>query len=228
MPARDGLSAPPRPRRRRSRGWALGLAGLVVVAAAGAVIAGRNLGRWLVVADPLERVAVGAVMAGDTPFRAVEAAALFREGWIAQIWLTRPAVPDAEAALARFGIEYVTADDYSRAVLARLGVPATAIHTVPDRVDSTPGELGAIAREVRRRGLDRVMIVTSAAHTRRVRATWLAIVGASPRALIRPVREDPHDLARWWRRKRDAKAVTGEWFGILNVWAGFPLRGELD
>jgi uncharacterized SAM-binding protein YcdF (DUF218 family) len=215
------------PRRGARRRWLLGVLALVVVTA-GAVVAGRNLGRWLIVADPLERVAVAAVMAGDTPFRAVEAAALLREGWIEQIWLTRPAVPAAEAALARFGIEYVTADDYSRAVLARLDVPAAAIHTVPDRVDSTPGELDAIAREVRRRGLDRVMIVTSPAHTRRVRTTWLALVGASPRALIRPVREDPHDLVHWWRRKRDAKAVVGEWFGILNAWTGFPLRGDLD
>jgi uncharacterized SAM-binding protein YcdF (DUF218 family) len=200
----------------------------VLVLATAAVVAARQLGRWLVVADPMERVPVAVVMAGDTPFRAVEAARLHAEGWTPEIWLTHAAVPAREAALARYGVRYVTDDVYSRAVLDHLGVPAAAIALVPGRVDTTQAELAAIAREMRRRGLDRAAIVTSPSHTRRVRATWSLVAGQGLRAIVRPARESRHDLDHWWRRKSDAKTVTREWIGIVNAWAGFPLRGDLE
>lgn len=211
-------------RRRRLLPW---LVAVVVLLGLG-VFTTRQLGRWLVVADPLETAPVLVVMAGDAPFRALEAAALFTEGRAPEIWLTRATVPAREAALARLGIRYVTDDVYSRAVLEKLGVPASAIRLLPDPVDSTGAELSVVGRELVRRGVDRALIVTSPAHTRRVRITWDAAVGASPRAVVRPAREDRHDLDHWWRRKSDAKTVTREWFGILNAWLGFPLRGDLE
>jgi uncharacterized SAM-binding protein YcdF (DUF218 family) len=211
-------------RRRR-----LVLTALAVVAAGvAAVLAGRHLGQWLIVSDPAEPAPVAVVMAGDVPFRAMEAAALYREGAVSEIWLTRAAVPAREAALARLGVRYVSDDVYSRAVLERLGVPADRVRLLPDRVDTTPAELAVVARELRRLGMDRAAIVTSPAHTRRVRVTWRAVVGSSPRAIVRPARESGHDLERWWQRKSAAKIVVREWLGILNVWAGFPLRGDLE
>jgi uncharacterized SAM-binding protein YcdF (DUF218 family) len=201
---------------------------VVGFAALVAVGAGRRLGRWLVVADPLERVPVVAVMAGDAPFRAMEAARLLREGWASEVWLTRASLPAREAALARLGIRFVGDDDYNRQALQRLGVPASAVRVIPLRVESTAREVEAIAAELRRRGVARAIVVTSRAHTRRVRATWQAVVGDVPGAIVRPTQEDASDLERWWRRKRDAKTVSNEWFGLLNVWVGFPLRPDSE
>jgi len=192
------------------------------------VVAARQAGRWLVVADPLERSPAMAIMAGDAPFRAIEAASLFKAGWAPEVWLTHATVPAREAALARLGIRYVTDDVYSHAVLEKLGVPAGAIRLLGDPVDTTGTELAVIARELQRRGFDRVIVVTSPAHTRRVRGTWDATAGAAMRAIVHPAREDRHDLDHWWRRKSDAKTVTQEWLGILNVWAGFPLKGDVE
>jgi hypothetical protein len=41
---------------------------------------------------------------------------------------------------------------------------------------------------------------------------------------VRYASADPYDAQRWWRHTRDALAVSREVFGLLNVWAGFPVQ----
>ena len=91
---------------------------------------------------------------------------------------------------------------------------------------NTVDEMRLVAAELGRYGGDRVIIVTSKAHSRRVRATWSAIVGTSPRAIIRYAGEEPYDARVWWRNTRDALDVSREVFGLVNVWAGFPVRPD--
>lgn len=197
---------------------------LLVVVGGGAAVAGA--GAWLVVADPLEPAAAIVVFGGHVPFRAMEAAALYRERWAPEIWLTRGVSPAEEAALARLGIEMVKEEAYNRQVLERLGVPPSAILVLPDRVRNTLEEVRSVQTALQRRGGQRVIIVTSKAHTRRVRAVWGAAVGGSPRAAVRYAREDPYDPRHWWRHTRDALDVTREVLGLLNVWAGFPVQPD--
>ena len=106
----------------------------------------------------------------------------------------------------------------------RAAVPATAVHILERDVVDTVDEVQVIAAELRRRDAARVIIVTSRSHTRRVRATWRAVVGDVPRAIVRPTTDDPYDPGRWWRTSSDALAVVREVFGLLNVWAGFPVQ----
>src|SRR5688572_16675018 len=108
---------------RRHRRLAVLAVVALAIAVAVVVWSARQLGPWLVAVDPLERAPVIAVMAGDAPFRAVEAAQLRTEGWAGQIWLTRASVPGREAALARLGIHWVSDDAYNLEALERLGVP---------------------------------------------------------------------------------------------------------
>ena len=35
----------------------------------------------------------------------------------------------------------------------------------------------------------------------------------------------PH-VRRWWRDAGDGTTVVHEWFGLLNAWAGFPIKSE--
>lgn len=198
-----------------------------VVCALLIVIAVRRVGTWLVVSDPLERSAAVAVLAGDVPFRAVEAATLFKEGWAPEIWLTRPAVPrQIQLELSRLGITLRLEDAYDREILEALGIPATAIRLVDGTAMNTTAELQLIARRARAMAAERVIIVTSRPHTRRVRATWRSLIGASPRAIVRGTSRDAYEPERWWRHTYDALAVSREVFGLLNVWAGFPLRAQ--
>jgi uncharacterized SAM-binding protein YcdF (DUF218 family) len=184
------------------------------------------IGQWLMVADPLEPAKAIVVLSGRVPFRAMEAASIYREGLAQEVWLTREVVGPEEQALDRLGVAVVRGDAYNRAVLERLGVKPEAIRLLGDDVWNTVDEVRLIAGELGRAGGDRVIIVTSKTHSRRVRTTWAAIVGASPRAIIRYAREEPYDARGWWRNTRDALDVSREVFGLMNVWAGFPVRPD--
>lgn len=185
-----------------------------------------GVGQWLMVADPLEPAKAVVVLSGRVPFRAMEAASIYREGLAPEVWLTREVVGPEEQALDRLGVAVVRGDAYNRAVLERLGVKPEAIRLLGDAVWNTVDEVRLIAAELGRDGGDRVIIVTSKTHSRRVRATWAALVGASPKAIIRYAREEPYNARGWWRNTRDALDVSREVFGLMNVWAGFPVQPD--
>lgn len=185
-----------------------------------------GIGRWLMVADPLEPARAIVVLSGRVPFRAMEAATIYREGLAPEVWLTKEVVRAEEYALGRLGVTVVREEVYNRRALERLGVKPEAIRLLGDGVRNTVDEMRLIASELGRNGGNRVIIVTSKAHSRRVRATWAAIVGASPRAIVRYAREEPYGARSWWRNTRDALDVSREVFGLMNVWAGFPVQPD--
>jgi uncharacterized SAM-binding protein YcdF (DUF218 family) len=197
---------------------------VALVISAGVTLSVRALGRWLVVNDAMARASAIVVLGGGYPFRALEAASLYREGWAPEVWLPRSADPNRDAALMRLGFEPVVEHASSAAVLAHRGVPAAAVRVLPGVVQSTADELEVVAAELARRSGDTVVLVTSPPHTRRVRATWRAVVGRAPRAIIHYAQDEPFDAGRWWGNTRDALDVSREVFGLMHVWAGLPLR----
>jgi uncharacterized SAM-binding protein YcdF (DUF218 family) len=186
----------------------------------------RGLGQWLVVADPLEPARAIVVLSGRIPFRAMEAASIYRAGWAPEVWLTAEARTPEEVALDGLGIQVLRGDAYNRKVLERLAVPARAIRVLRGDVWNTVDEVRLVARELGTGGADRVILVTSKTHSRRVRATWSAVSGSSSRAIVRYAREEPFDTEQWWRHTRTALQVSWEVFGLMNVWAGFPLEPD--
>lgn len=210
--------------RAGTRSWVV----LALVAATGMTALGAwtavGLGRWLIVADPLERATAIVVLSGGAPYRAIEAAAIFRGDWAREIWITRSPREADEALVARLDVKIDFGDEGSnRLILERLGVPSSAIKTLAPGARNTLEELRRVATELARQRGDRVIIVTSKSHTRRVRATWHVVAG-SHQAVVRYANLDPFDGPRWWERTDDALTVSREVFGLLNVWAGFPLR----
>jgi uncharacterized SAM-binding protein YcdF (DUF218 family) len=199
----------------------VGLALLSIVAFLGI----RGIGRWLVVYDPLKPARAIAVLSGAPPFRAMESAKLYHEGWAPEVWLTHPALAD-ELAFRSLGIEYHAEDYYNTQVLEKLGVPASAIRVLPEGILNTAGEELAIATELKKAGGARIIIVTSEPHTRRTRAIWHALVGDAPELIIRGAPEDAYDAGRWWRNTHDAESVSHEVLGLVNVWCGFPARPD--
>lgn len=184
------------------------------------------LGRWLVVADSIDRASAIVVHVGYMPFRALEAATLYDQGWAPEVWVTQENRAPVEAALLRLGIQPPRDHEYSRQVLLRSGVPSSAIRILEPPILNTMQEVDLIASELRKVGGGRVILVTSKSHTRRVRATWWARVGRSPEAIVRYATEDAYNPAGWWRRTRDMVAVSWEVFGLMNVWAGFPVQPD--
>jgi uncharacterized SAM-binding protein YcdF (DUF218 family) len=185
-----------------------------------------GIGQWLMVADPLEPAKAIVVLSGRVPFRAMEAASIYGQGLAPEVWLTKEVVRPEELALGRLGVAVVRDEVYNRAVLERLGVKPEVIRLLGEGIWNTVDEMRIVAAELGRDGGDRVIIVTSKTHSRRVRATWAAIVGASPKAIIRYAREEPYDARGWWRNTRDGLDVSREVFGLVNVWTGFPVRPD--
>jgi uncharacterized SAM-binding protein YcdF (DUF218 family) len=199
----------------------LGLFVLVVFLVA--VLAGlRGAGRWLVREDPLSSADVIIVLSGRMPYRAEEAGKVFRMGYAPEVWVSRPESP--RGRLEKLGIRFVGEEEYSREILIHQGVPEAAVHILPNTIVDTEQEVEETAREMRRTGKTRVILITSPEHTRRVRALWKKLVGENPKAIVRAAREDPFDPDHWWRNTRDAFAVVREMLGLMNAWAGLPVR----
>jgi uncharacterized SAM-binding protein YcdF (DUF218 family) len=185
-----------------------------------------RVGHWLVVEDPLESARAIVVLGGHLPFRALEAARIYHQGLAPEVWLTGGERPSEEAALKKLGVPYIREETYNREVLERMGVPGPSIYLLESPARNTVDELLGVARQLKKVGGQRVILVTSKPHSRRVKATWRALVGDAPRAEVRWTSDDPYNPNRWWENTADALAVSRECLGLLNVWAGFPVQPD--
>lgn len=222
----DVQEAPASSARRRLPWRWLIVEGVAVCVIAAAVVVFFGVGRWLVVQDSLEPAYAVVVLSGRMPLRAIEAAKLYREGVTSRVWVTHPQGPAHE--LRQMGVLYVGEEFYSAKVLMAQGVPGDAIRVLERESGNTEEELTEVARLLREEGARNVIIVTSKAHTRRVRTIWSQMsrgpAAANLKMIVRYVEDDPYDGAHWWRHTQDALDVVREVLGLLNAWAGFPVR----
>jgi uncharacterized SAM-binding protein YcdF (DUF218 family) len=186
------------------------------------ILAFRGAGRWLVCEDALRPADAVVVLSGGMPWRAEEAARIVRMGYAHQVWITHP--ENHSQALAAMGIHFISEDDYSREVLIHQGVPDSEIRILPNTIIDTEQELDEIAGELHSDRMTTAIIVTSPPHTRRVRVLWRHLATRNLHAIVRAAHEDPYDANHWWRNTRDALSVTREMLGLLNAWAGLPIR----
>lgn len=186
------------------------------------VFAFRRAGRWLIREDPLTHADVILVLSGSMPYRAEEAAKVYRGGYAPEIWLTHPISPATE--LQSMGIRYESDEDYDTAVLAKAGVPVAAIRALPRQIVDTEQELEEAGDQMKQEGKNSVIIVTSVEHTRRSRTLWHKLFGENPKAIVHGAPEDPFDADHWWRNTRDSMSVMREYMGLLNAWTGLHIR----
>ena len=186
------------------------------------VIIFLGVGRWLVVEDPLEKAQAIVVLSGRIPVRAKEAGRLYNAGYASQIWLTRGNEP--AASLQEMHIAYIGEDFFNTRVLMHEGVPSNAIRVLEPPIDNTADEIRVVANELSREKGGVVIIVTTKAHTRRVRTLWKDLSGGRGRAIVRAASSDPFAPEHWWRATSDSLDVVREVLGLLNAWAGLPLR----
>ncbi|HET9401405.1 MAG TPA: YdcF family protein [Candidatus Acidoferrales bacterium] len=221
IPATPPASAAKAGRPWYRKAWIWLLASAILVGGL-AIFLFREAGKWLVVEDPLQPSDVAVVLSGRMPDRAREAAELFRQGLVSEVWITRPA--DASAELRSLGIDFIGEPFYNQTVLIKLGVPFEKIRVLDDPIVNTQDEVEEIAKAARAENLHRVVIVTSKAHTRRTRLIWKKVVGADPAVTVHGTPFDSFDAAHWWRTTAGGLDVIREVLGIANTWAGFPLK----
>jgi len=180
------------------------------------------VGRWLIAEDPLDKADAIVVLSGRIPVRAKEAARLYNAGYAPRVWLTRTNEP--AASLQEMRIDYLGEEFFNSRVLMHEGVPSNAIHVLEPPIDNTADEIRVIAAELERQKGAAVIIVTTKAHTRRVRTLWKKLSGGRGRAIVRAASSDPFEPNHWWRATSDALDVVREVLGLLNAWAGLPLH----
>jgi uncharacterized SAM-binding protein YcdF (DUF218 family) len=184
----------------------------------------KNVGRWLVVDDTLEPARAIVVLSGLTPYRAMQAADIYRQGWAPEVWLFKDDPRGADEAFAKLGIHHITEEEYDQQVLERLGVPTAAIRIIEPPATNTENEFQLLREELRRQGGDKVILVTSPVHTRRVKAIWRRVVGSRPQAIVRHDTLEPTDPVHWWRSTSDVQDVLHEILGLINTSLGFVVR----
>lgn len=196
--------------------------GVVAVVATGFL----GIGRWLMVQDPVSHADVIVVLSGRLPERAIEAAQLYHSGYAAEVWVSAPVSPEAE--LKAMKIFFVGEDFYNEKVLMARGVPADAIQVLDPPSANTEEEVRKISENLRSRNFHAAILITSKAHTRRVRTIWRKLVDSDQKVIVRYATGDPYDGGHWWRHTQDGLDVVRETLGLLNAWAGFPLRPSHD
>ena len=198
----------------------------VVLAGLLSVWMGRGAGEWLVVEDPLRRPAVAiAILGGKMPFRAMEAAELYRAGYAPEVWLTGPEGAAEHEPIKRMGFSPYEPDLYYK-VLERLGVPRSAVRVLnPVGVVNTREEVAVISRALRKFGGGTVIVVTSPTHTRRVRAIWRMAAWPLDGLIVRYTRHEPRKLRleQWWEGELEQGMVLREVGGLVDTWLGFPM-----
>lgn len=188
-----------------------------------AVAAFLHAGTWLVREDSAQKAQIIVVLSGGLPERAVAAADEFRVSGAKEVWLTRPLQPGA--AMQQLHLPYAGEEQYSRMVLIDRGVPPVAIRILDPHINNTADELRLVSNELQSHPGATVAVVTSKAHTRRVRSIWKVIAKEKNRdhLLVRAAPQDPFDSEHWWRSTNDALSVAREYLGLLNAWFGLPL-----
>jgi len=211
-------SLQPIPSNRRPRLW-LAVAGFLLFAA---LFVFFNVGRWLSVEDPLQKADAIAVLSGRMPDRALEAARIYKAGYAPEVWLTHSTEP--AATLRKLSVEFIGEDAYDKQILVHQGVPDTAIRVLDPPIVNTADEMRTIAQAMKQAPSHKVILVTSKVHTRRARTLWNRLSREDGQGIVRGVSDDPFDPAHWWRTTGDALDVLREVLGMLNAWAGLPLR----
>jgi putative colanic acid biosynthesis acetyltransferase WcaF len=181
----------------------------------------RGVASFLIVEDSLRPAAAIVSLGGQTPFREMEAARLYRRGLASQVIIVRSGRNEEAEALQTLGIKTKDEWELRRDVLIREGVPASAIVVPPSSAGSTLEELEAAYHVLKLRD-EPVILVTSKFHTRRAGLTWKYVTEGRSQAIVRAATRDPFDAARWWHERRFILSVVREYLGLINYYAGFP------
>jgi uncharacterized SAM-binding protein YcdF (DUF218 family) len=208
----------PNERVRRPQLWVF-LAGAILFIV---LLIFLNVGRWLVVEDPLRKATAIAVLSGRMPERALEAARIYNRGYAPRVWLTHATEPGA--TLEKLAVQYVGEERYDKELLMHEGVPESAIEVLEPPIVNTADEMTTIGSALAKEKGGTVIVVTSKVHTRRVRALWNRLAARDGTAIVRGDSDDTYDAAHWWRNTTDALNVVREVLGLMNAWAGLPLR----
>lgn len=171
------------------------------------------IGRFLIVADPLQRADAVVPLGGGERERVAQAAALVVDGhadWLVttDVELDLPGIRDSWAGLVR-----------REAVWQ--GVPDRQIVDAPGLVTTTCNEALAVAGLARARGWRSVIVVTDPLHTRRARLIFRDVFrDAGVQVIVRGVEGAEYTADSWWRSEEGLRYAWTEYLKLAYALAG--------
>ncbi|MEJ7623932.1 MAG: YdcF family protein [Pyrinomonadaceae bacterium] len=170
------------------------------------------LARWLVVEKPLRHVDVIIVLSGSTAYleRTERAAELYRQGVAPRVFLTNDGDRAGWSQTEQTNLPFV---ELARRELIARDVPDAAITILPGQVSGTDSEAAVLTDASNVSGIQSVVIVTSAYHTRRSLRVFQRTLGEGVEVGIAhsPITEESPPPEFWWLRPNGWTAVAGEY-----------------
>ena len=172
------------------------------------------IGRALVHDDGPAAADIAVVLGGDNWGHRIETAGmLVRRGLVPTVLVSGP---------PGFYGEHET--DLAIPFAVRKGFPEKWFVAFPNDALSTREEAGALLAELRRRGVHRVLIVTSDFHSARARRIFLATekaMGGGPELRMVAAPDQFFHADSWWRGRESQKTAFIEWWKTLATALGY-------
>ena len=188
-----------KPRSRRLWLGVVLLVGLLLAAVLHAQILGA-LGAYLVQAGPPQKADAALVLAGDGwGYRVLTAAQLARDGFVPRVLVSGPD--------GAYGLHEC---DLAIPFAVKHGYPESYFVHMENSARSTVAETRAVLPEIRRMGVQRLIVVTSNFHTRRAGAIFRKL---APDLTILVVAAQDKDFTAdgWWHGRQGQKTFLMEW-----------------
>jgi uncharacterized SAM-binding protein YcdF (DUF218 family) len=171
----------------------------------------------LITGAPTERAGALVVLSGSANYveRVNLAAELFREGRAPKIVLTNDYQQSGWLSAEQRNPFFV---ERAQMELARAGVPAERVETLPRAVTSTYEEALLLREYAAEHDLHSILIVTSAYHSRRVLWTFRCVFNGSGVEIglraVAPGEQTPRPAA-WWFYALGWRMVAGEYVKLI-------------
>ena len=198
---------------------------LLALLAVGWVLFAPTLAGYLIVAKPLENPDAILVLSGSSVYseRTMHAAGLFAAGIAPRIVLTDDGLRGPWSRREQTNPKFV---EMARSSLVAQGVPDDRITVLEPTVDGTIEEAWLVVKNARELGLKRIVIVTSAYHSRRALRTFERVASLENAGIEFGIDPVPTGIQTpepeiWWHKGRGWQMVGGEFLKSLYYWLSY-------
>ena len=200
------------------RSWIYKL-GVILVILLLAVGSCRKAGTWLVKTDDPVHADAMILLMGSISERVLQTADLYHENVAGKVWIVEEGM-GAYRTLEERGVQIISNTTQVLDALITMGIPADSIVILSGDATSTRME-AEITRDYlfTRSGIDTLLLVSSADHTRRAFKIFEAAFSPfeEPVALYcSPSSYTDFDAEKWWRSRNDIQDVVMEYLKLAS------------
>ena len=182
-------------------------------------------GTYLLVKDNLEKADCLVPLFGDIALRYRKASELYRDGYSKKIIVS--VIPEEEKVSEEYNFRFrvarakdISGKEFAARAFKCLGPAAEDVYVADIEATSTYDEAIWARRVMEERGYKSLMLVTSTYHMRRALMIFRAVFRDSGiRIYNSTAPNELFDPYHWWRRERDVKTVSQEYFSIVYNFA---------